>query len=50
MVCKKTQAIILVWAAQGPTSNRGGEAYITRTEVPVEGVTRTTGEGKFPSP
>jgi hypothetical protein len=50
MVCEKTQAIILVRAAQSPTFNKGGEAYITRTEWPVVGVTSTTGEGKSPSP
>jgi hypothetical protein len=28
----------------------GDEAYITRTEVPVLGVTSRAGEGKAPSP
>jgi hypothetical protein len=37
MVCEETQAIILVWATQGPTSSREDEAYITRTVVPIVG-------------
>jgi hypothetical protein len=49
MVCEKTQEIILVRAPQSPTFSRGGDAYITRTEVPVVGVTSTMGEGKSPS-
>jgi hypothetical protein len=28
----------------------GGEAYITRTEVPAVGITSTVGKGKSPSP
>jgi hypothetical protein len=48
MVCKMTQAIILVRASQGPTSSRGNEAYITRTVVPVVGVYKHGVRGEVP--
>ena len=48
MVCEVTQAIILVWATQGPTSSREDEAYITRTIVPVVGVYKHGGIGEVP--
>jgi hypothetical protein len=46
MVCKETQAIILVWATQGPTSSREDAAYITRTMVPVVGDYKHNGRGE----
>jgi hypothetical protein len=46
MVCKMTQAIILVQASRGRTSSRGDEAYITRTMVPVVRVYKHSGRGE----
>jgi hypothetical protein len=48
MVCEETQAVIQVRATQGPTSNRGGETYITCTVVPVVGVYKHGGRGEVP--
>jgi hypothetical protein len=48
MVCEMTQAIILVRASRGPTSSIGGEAYITRTVVPIVGVYKHNGRGEVP--
>jgi hypothetical protein len=51
MVCELTQAI-LSWFGQcgALLPAEGDEAYITRTEVPIVGITTTMGEGKSPSP
>jgi hypothetical protein len=43
-----TQVIILVRASRGPTSSKGGEAYIIRTVVPVVGVYKHSGRGEVP--
>jgi nicotinamide riboside transporter PnuC len=48
MVCEVTQAIILVWATQGPTSSREDEAYITYIVVHVVGVYKHSGRGEVP--
>jgi hypothetical protein len=51
MVCEKKQAI---YPGSGSTrpyfQQKGNEAYIIRTEVPIVGVSSTRGEGKSPSP
>jgi hypothetical protein len=48
MVCEETQAVILVQATQDPTFNRGDEAYITRTVVPIVGVYKHDRRGEVP--
>jgi hypothetical protein len=48
MVCEVTQAIILVWATQGPTSSREDETYIARTVVSVVGDYKHSGRGEVP--
>jgi hypothetical protein len=40
--------IILVRAAQGPTSSKEDEAYIIRTMVPVVGGYKHSGRGEVP--